>query len=342
MLSSSCCFCCHRTKVDVGDHEHEGEYVQISEKKKIFVLHYKIIKNEVSDVNIDTKLKNKGVTSEEDRVKTNDKIDDSNVNLEAIKNSCQFNNNAFLNDNGQFLRKEVSSTDISDNFVNFVKFTETKEVFVDQSISNKSIITGVDVGIKNTVIEMEEDKKNVGFKNESSSNVEALDMSADFNENFKHLGVYDSCKYELMKPDYIVNFNRPELDKKCGFTIISKKRFKMLYKKISNNAETPLLFFIHGVGGCTKIWQKQISYFIEKGYEIVIPDLLGHGKSTKDNDEKSYLFENLAKDILFVFDKYKKNKNVVIGHSYGCSFTTYLGKMRADVIDKIILISGGV
>ena len=44
---------------------------------------------------------------------------------------------------------------------------------------------------------------------------------------------------------------------------------------------------------------------------------------------------------MFIFDKYKKAKNIIIGHSYGCSFATYLAKVRTDVIDKIILISGG-
>jgi pimeloyl-ACP methyl ester carboxylesterase len=81
-----------------------------------------------------------------------------------------------------------------------------------------------------------------------------------------------------MNPGLIVNFYKPDKEK-CGCTVVYRQRFKDLFKNsiISNSSEKPLLFLIHGVGGSGKIWRKQISYFIQKGYECVIPDLLGHG-----------------------------------------------------------------
>ena len=49
----------------------------------------------------------------------------------------------------------------------------------------------------------------------------------------------------------------------------------------------------------------------------------------------------MALDVLLVFDFYSKKNNIIIGHSYGCSFSTYLAQCRQDVVSKIILISGG-
>ncbi len=49
----------------------------------------------------------------------------------------------------------------------------------------------------------------------------------------------------------------------------------------------------------------------------------------------------MALDVLLIFDMFSKSDNIVIGHSYGCSFATYLSQCRQDVISKIILISGG-
>ena len=78
-----------------------------------------------------------------------------------------------------------------------------------------------------------------------------------------------------------------------------------------------VVFFIHGVGGCADIWKSQMDYFGRKGYEIIAPDLIGHGFSCAPDDPSAYCFEEIAKDTLAIFDTYGKKRNVVVGHSYG-------------------------
>lgn len=78
-----------------------------------------------------------------------------------------------------------------------------------------------------------------------------------------------------------------------------------------------VIFFIHGVGGSSDIWCAQMKYFSSKGYEIVAPDLIGHGFSYTVRDAKAYHFREIAADIEELFDRYCKRKNVLIGHSYG-------------------------
>lgn len=102
-----------------------------------------------------------------------------------------------------------------------------------------------------------------------------------------------------------------------------------------------VLFFIHGVGGSASIWDEQINYFTRQGYEVVAPDLLGHGFSDAPRNNSEYEFVQLAEDMLAVFDKYHKKKNVLVGHSYGSSFCTVISKQRGHLISKLILISGG-
>ena len=106
----------------------------------------------------------------------------------------------------------------------------------------------------------------------------------------------------------------------------------------------PLLFFIHGVGGNVNIWHNQIEHFARLDYEIVAIDLVGHGESNVLNEPYNYQFLEMALDCLLVFDMFARPhaaSNVVIGHSYGCSFCTYLADSRRHVIDKLVLISGG-
>jgi abhydrolase domain-containing protein 8 len=162
----------------------------------------------------------------------------------------------------------------------------------------------------------------------------------DNEENFKTFSkLLQSNKFNLKQNKTIDGFYEMEGD----FTIIYKNKIQPQPppKLLSDQSNKPMLFFLHGVGGSSKIWINQLQYFNSKGYEIVAIDLNGHGMSEVSNDVNSYQFIEMALDVLLVFDMFKKNENVVIGHSYGCSFTQYISQFRKESITKIILISGG-
>ena len=139
-----------------------------------------------------------------------------------------------------------------------------------------------------------------------------------------------------------------------GFWVNETETFSLIYRnKIKltsdatnsadaiNQSPLPLLFYIHGVGGSSKLWLPSIEYFYSQGYEIVALDLLGHGESSAPDEPTSYEFLEMALDVLLIFDMFCRSTNIVIGHSYGCSFATYLAQTRAEVISRLILISGG-
>lgn len=88
-----------------------------------------------------------------------------------------------------------------------------------------------------------------------------------------------------------------------------------LYADVTQN--TDVIFFIHGVGGSANVWKSQIDYFGAAGYEIIAPDLIGHGFSCAPRESKAYRFVEILLDIYVIFDKYCKQRNIVIGHSYG-------------------------
>lgn len=78
-----------------------------------------------------------------------------------------------------------------------------------------------------------------------------------------------------------------------------------------------VLFFIHGVGGSLAIWKEQLDFFVRLGYEVVAPDLAGHGASSAPQVAAAYTFYALAEDMRAIFTRYAKKRNVLIGHSYG-------------------------
>uniref|UniRef100_A0A3P8WHH3 Protein ABHD8 n=1 Tax=Cynoglossus semilaevis TaxID=244447 RepID=A0A3P8WHH3_CYNSE len=101
------------------------------------------------------------------------------------------------------------------------------------------------------------------------------------------------------------------------------------------------LFFIHGVGGSLDIWGSQLDFFSQLGYEVIAPDLAGHGGSSAPKIAAAYTFYALAEDIRLIFKRYARKRNILIGHSYGVSFCTFLAHEYPDQIHKMVMINGG-
>ncbi|XP_070788053.1 protein ABHD8 [Pituophis catenifer annectens] len=102
-----------------------------------------------------------------------------------------------------------------------------------------------------------------------------------------------------------------------------------------------VLFFIHGVGGSSDIWKEQVDFFTKLGYEVVAPDLAGHGASSAPQIAAAYTFYALAEDLRSLFKRYAKKRNILIGHSYGVSFCTFLAHEYPDLVHKVIMVNGG-
>nr|WP_263314055.1 alpha/beta hydrolase [Mammaliicoccus sp. Marseille-Q6498] len=113
----------------------------------------------------------------------------------------------------------------------------------------------------------------------------------------------------------------------------------MLYYKTiikSNNAEWVTL--LHGAGGSSSIWYKQMRFY-RKYFNILLVDLRGHGKSANKEWKKNDSFEHLAKEVVDVLDHLKIVKTHVIGMSLG----TIVGQTMAESYPEKIktLVLGG-
>lgn len=270
--------CCNSNKI-YPDFEASHDYVKISENKSIHILHL-----------------------------------NSNI-IENVFNKDSNNENAIETDNQilAYNKKQVTRTDID-----LAQISNEP----DNTNLNESKTSGNSTNDLNTLIAVYQRQIN-DFVIENEDNKQ----STPINENkfqLNALGKYKDALGFVNENHYKIEFYKI-YGERLGYTIIHRKRLKK-FPNCNNNEQIrnqpnkinlPMLFLIHGVGGNTFIWQKQLIYFLERGYEIIVPDLLGHGKSTQIKDEKSYQFLSLANDLLVVFDKYAKQKNVVIGHSYG-------------------------
>lgn len=87
----------------------------------------------------------------------------------------------------------------------------------------------------------------------------------------------------------------------------------ILYALRQGNGDIPLLL-IHGFPFDHTIWSKQITALGDT-YQVVAPDLRGHGRSLAPNGP--YSVDLMAQDIIATLDALEIEKAVWVGHSIG-------------------------
>ena len=97
--------------------------------------------------------------------------------------------------------------------------------------------------------------------------------------------------------------------------------------------------FVHGAGGSSSIWFKQIRDF-QKHYNVLLLDLRGHGNSNqqiKNAFKQKYTFSALANDILEVLDHLKIKKSHFVGISLGTILIRQLAEIHPERVQSMIL-----
>lgn len=132
---------------------------------------------------------------------------------------------------------------------------------------------------------------------------------------------YDNPAYEQSEVDSVVSL-RKSIDKhneKNGETMHNSSLANL--KNCVHNRLKPLIMLIHGLGSTADIWNVLMHNLSFKGFEVVAPDLLGHGLSSAPNKACLYQFKSLLTQVMSVFDYFMKQddkrKCILIGHSYG-------------------------
>mgnify|MGYP000106079726 FL=1 len=97
--------------------------------------------------------------------------------------------------------------------------------------------------------------------------------------------------------------------------------------------------FVHGAGGSSSIWFKQVRDF-RKQFNILILDLRGHGDSKptlKDTFKAKYTFDSITADIVEVIDYLKIEKSHFIGISLGTILIRNLAEKRPELVKSMIM-----
>lgn len=97
--------------------------------------------------------------------------------------------------------------------------------------------------------------------------------------------------------------------------------------------------FVHGAGGSSSIWFKQIRAF-QKEFNVLLLDLRGHGDSQniiQKAFKQKYTFQAIAEDVLEVIDHLKIKNAHFVGISLGTIVIRQLAEMHPERVKSMIL-----
>jgi pimeloyl-ACP methyl ester carboxylesterase len=108
------------------------------------------------------------------------------------------------------------------------------------------------------------------------------------------------------------------------------------YKTYMTSESAPWVSFIHGAGGSSSIWYKQIREF-KKDHNVLLIDLRGHGKSDRGRWKKGDSFAHIADEVKDVLNELNIERTHVIGMSLGTIVAQTMAERFPERISSLVL-----
>jgi pimeloyl-ACP methyl ester carboxylesterase len=113
----------------------------------------------------------------------------------------------------------------------------------------------------------------------------------------------------------------------------------LYYKTFFKNEDTDWVVFVHGAGGSSSIWFKQLRAY-KKEFNVLMVDLRGHGKSKgmlQKYYEEEYSFKMASQDIINVLDEIEIEEAHFVGVSLGTIIIRTIGEMQPERVQSLIM-----
>ena len=114
----------------------------------------------------------------------------------------------------------------------------------------------------------------------------------------------------------------------------------LYYETLVKDESCDWVVFIHGLGGSTLTWKKQLNDFSEN-HNILLLDLKGHGKSHDENDARECGIIDIPHDIKAVLDYLGIEKAHFVGLSLGTLVLIFYAIIYPESVLSLVM-GGGV
>ncbi len=115
----------------------------------------------------------------------------------------------------------------------------------------------------------------------------------------------------------------------------------MLYHKVHQHPTSlEWTVFVHGFGGSSNVWFKQVRDF-QANFNVVLIDLRGHGKSKHLSQHRKYSFSLIANEVAEVMNHLKVTRTHFIGVSLGSIIIRQIAVDHPKLV-KSMIFSGAI
>lgn len=111
------------------------------------------------------------------------------------------------------------------------------------------------------------------------------------------------------------------------------------YNTYEHSTSDQWITFVHGAGGSSSIWFKQLRVF-KAHFNVLLLDLRGHGRSKpslKDSFTEDYTFDVITEDILQVMDHCNIKSSHFVGISLGTILIRNLAENYPERVESMIM-----
>jgi len=98
---------------------------------------------------------------------------------------------------------------------------------------------------------------------------------------------------------------------------------------------------LHGFPDSGRLWRHQAPALAEAGFQVIVPDLRGYGRSDKPEPVEAYSIPVLAGDVLAILAERGIGKAHVVGHDWGAALAWALASFAPGNVDHLVVLSVG-
>jgi pimeloyl-ACP methyl ester carboxylesterase len=98
---------------------------------------------------------------------------------------------------------------------------------------------------------------------------------------------------------------------------------------------------LHGFPDSGRLWRYQVPALAGAGFQVVVPDLRGYGRSDKPEAVEAYSLPFLAGDVLAILADLGITRAHLVGHDWGAVLAWGLASLAPDTVDHLVALSVG-
>jgi pimeloyl-ACP methyl ester carboxylesterase len=98
---------------------------------------------------------------------------------------------------------------------------------------------------------------------------------------------------------------------------------------------------LHGFPDSGRLWRHQVPALAGGGFQVIVPDLRGYGRSGKPEGVDAYNLMSLAGDVIAVLADVGVERAHVVGHDWGAALAWGMASLAPGAVDHLAVLSVG-